>query len=328
MPTQDRSPGKGDEVLILSMGGLREFILSLGAVEAIRRHHPRTLIAALVAPAQESLARLCPHIDVVEDGYAEAGRSQRAAMTQALRKHGYKAVYDLDGDARAAELGKAMKGRLRSGPIWHAAPPEHRSLAAPERHALVLGAAGITASAASLAPDLHWVRALLGDPPKLQPEFLGIRGTYALIGLTSAPEGQPRRWPLNLLTDIVARLDAAKIVPVLTGPREAGPLAQQVQMKVRGAVNLIARGEAVQLIALSERCALAIGPDSAAVQLAGLYERPTIILNVEKAPPREQSPVRGGPSITITAPDLASQDGDTLWRAISQWTDVPGGGTT
>lgn len=328
MPKQERLPGKGDEILVLSMGGLREFILSLGAVEAIRRHHPRALIAALVAPAQESLARLCPHIDVVEDGYAEAGRSQRTMMAQALRKHGYKAVYDLDGDERAEEFGKAMKGRLRPGPVWHAAPPEHRSLAALERHALVLGAAGITASAASLAPDLHWVRALLGDAPKLQPEFFGIGGPYAMIGLTRAMEGEPRRWPLDLLVDIARRLDSAGLVPVLTGPREAGPLAQQAQMRVRGAVNLIARGEAAQLIALSERCAVAIGPDSAAIQLAGLYERPTIILNVETAPAREQSPVRGGPSITITAPDLASQDGDTLWRAISQWTEVPGGRTT
>lgn len=328
MGTRDRTSGHGDEVLILSMGGLREFILSLGAVGAIRKAFPRALIVGLVAPAQEELARLCPQIDLVEDGYAEAGRSERAFLVQALKKRGFKAIFDLDCDARADELAKAMKGRLGAGATWHRSTLEERNLAPIARHAALLKTAGLPVSSEALVPDLHWVRALLGDAPKLQPGFFGISKPFAMIGLTSAPEGHPRHWPVGLLTDLSARLDAAGLVPVLAGPREAGPLAQRVQMKVRGLVNLIARGEPVQVITLAERAAVVIGPDSAALQLGGLYGRPTIVLNVETASPREQSPVLRGPSITITAPDLASQDAATVWRAVSQWTEIPDTGTT
>lgn len=338
-PTSTRSlsnPGKAARhVLVLRGGDLRGFVLAMSAMQAIRSAHPRAELVLAVSSEVAPFARLCPFADTVVDDLASDSKQIRAARIAALRKTEFDMIYDLDGTKASAQLRAAMQPRFGqplpwSGPDADCAFPGGIAKAGQDeadRLASQLMTAGTIAKGTRLPPpSFAWMRAKLGNPPRLSPEYFAITPPYALIALDDGRAGVERCWPEGEVKALARRLVEANITPVLCGDKATGKLAQKVEMDVRAAKNIVARADIPQLISLVEQAAIVIGTDTATLQIAGILARPCILL----AASRVDDPARNAPltpmSITIHDPTLETISAETVWRAIARWNMAPGGG--
>lgn len=321
------NPGAAaSHVLVIRQSDLRGFVLALGALEALRRTHPRARITLGTSPEMETFARLCPFVDDVVTDLEHEDKRRRTERLRELRRIPFDIVYDLDGDARSEALLKALKPRFATAPL-SSGPTASATLSGASKPGSVSEIQRLTGQlilAGVEAPDipppnLAWVRHKMGDPPRLSPTYFGISGRYALVSVTSETVGEHLHWPQASVTRLCQSLAEGGITPVLIGPREAGALAQSVEMAVRDAKNLVARADACQLIALAERASLAVGPDSAAIQIAGLQEIPCLVLTTTQAARAAIDTPYGAPFITVHGKQIADIQSAALWQTLCCW---------
>ena len=110
------NPGESaTKVLIIKLSALGDFVLAMGAMRAIREHHPSAEITLLTTPPFESFAKACPYFDRVQtDGRPET-TSATTSMLRRLRAERYEIVYDLQNSGRTANYFQAMRPRP---PLW------------------------------------------------------------------------------------------------------------------------------------------------------------------------------------------------------------------
>lgn len=329
---QAKNPGKAAmSVLAIRQGNLRDMILAVGALKAIRDAHPRAKLTLVCAPANEAFVKVCPFVDETVTDLEHDDKKRRTNRVTELRKTRFDMIYDLDGDKRSAALFQALKPRFGSLPPWSGpapgAPFPSPELVAGttevERLSVQLIAAGTTPPGTEVRPDLAWVRPVLGDPPRLQPAYFAITGAYGLVALPAAAEGTPLHWPKAEVTKLCQHLAESGVTPVLTGPSEAGPIAQSIEMTLRAAKNLVARADATQLIALAETATVVIGPDSAAIQAAGLMGTPCMMLRADDATSVRQDAPLTPQKIILHDKRLETLTADTVWRTMSMWNLFP-----
>ncbi|MCI4643330.1 MAG: hypothetical protein MRY64_00930 [Hyphomonadaceae bacterium] len=336
MPNPDPSvqasnPGKAAmSVLAIRQGNLRDMILAIGALKAIRDAHPRAKLTVATCPETEAFAKLCPFIDEVISDLNHEDKKRRTNRIAELRRDGIDIVYDLDGTRESSALFQAFKPRFGSPPPW-SGPAPGAALPTPahapgtsevERLSRQLIAAGTAPQGSEVHPDLAWVRPVLGDPPRLQPAYFGITGAYALIALSGEKPKSAMHWPKIEVEGLCQRLADAGVTPVLTGPTQAGPMAQSIEMETRIAKNITTRADASQLIALAETASVVIGPDGAAIQAGGLMGTPCIMLRADTAPLRQDAPLTPQKIILHDA-RLETLTAETVWRTMSMWNLFP-----
>lgn len=326
-PGTKANPGtSASGILVVRQGNLRGFILALGALEALRRGHPRARITLVTSPEMEGFARLCPYVDEVVTDLEHDDKRRRTERLRALRGTSFDMVYDLDGDARSEALLRALKPRFGTAPMSSGPTPSATfsgasrpgSISEIQRLTGQLILAGIEFARLPV-PDLGWVRHKLGNPPRLTPGYFGISGRFALVSVNSEAVGPELHWPQGAVARLCHSLAEGGITPVLTGPRDAGPLAQSVEMAVRDAKNLVARADAGQLIALAQEADVAIGPDSAAIQIAGLQETPCLVLTTTRAARAGIDTPYDAPFITVHGKQVADIQSDALWQTLCCW---------
>lgn len=321
------NPGAAaSSVLAIRQSDLRGFVLALGALEALRRAHPRARITLVTSPELEAFAKLCPFVDDIVTDIQHDDKRRRTERTRELRSRAFDMVYDFDGDKRSETLLRALKPRFGSAPP-SSGPTESATLSGAwkpgsiseiQRLTSQLILAGIDFSRLP-APDLGWVRYKLGDPPRLSPGYFGISGRFALVSVNSEAVGPEFHWPKASVSRLCQRLVEGGVTPVLTGQRDAGPLAQSVEMEVRDAKNLVARADAGQLIALAKEAIVAIGPDSAAIQIAGLQETPCLLLTTTSVARTGIDMPYDAPVITLHGRQVEDIQSEALWQTLSCW---------
>ena len=329
---QSRNPGKtAMTVLAIRQGDQRDLLLAIGALKAISEAHPRAKLTLVTSPLAEAFAKVCPFVDEVISDLEHEDKRRRAGRVAELKRTDFDMIYDLDGDGRSASLFQALKPRFGPPPPWSGpapgAPfptPDRISGANDVEHlSAVLASAGAIQNDTQVRPDLTWVRPVLGDPPRLQPEYFGIKGAFAVIALPAAKPDTPLHWPKNEIAELCKRLSEAKVTPVLTGERDAGLFAQDVEMRERSAKNLVARADTTQLIGLVEKSCVAIGPDGFAMQAAGLMGTPCILLRADTATFAPQDPPLTPQKIILHDDTLSTITADTILRTMSIWNLFP-----
>jgi ADP-heptose:LPS heptosyltransferase len=231
-----------NRVLVIQLGGLADFVAALAAARLIREAHIGARITVLTTEATRELAELCPYFDTVE---ADGKPQEPQAITKLIariRAAKYDMIYDLEGSSRTKNY---FQGLRPWPPKWSGAvagashaylDPDRGHLNPLDRYAAQLAAAGLDIAAAPLMPDLSWLRSVLRDPPRLRPDFFGIRGDYVLLLPRGADAEPNRRWPQEKysLGITVAQLALAWVLrlPVVTsaiaGARRPGQIEETV----------------------------------------------------------------------------------------------------
>ena len=297
-------------VLVIKLGAIGEFVLSLPAMKRIRDAHPKADITLLTTPRFDQLARSSKYFNHVEAAGDAKGFGTAWTLARWIKKSKFDRVYDLENSSATDAIFGAMwpsapewSGIARGASLRHA-NPARSAMHVLERQADQLREAGIwpdapVAAGSAPPPDLSWI--LKRSPEPRPVPGAGKTKPYVLIapGGSTKPE---KLWPVDRFAALAGILAAKGFDIVVVGGPEESALARAIQHVARNARDLTGRTDFAQIAVLGARAALAIGNDSGATHLMAAAGAPTIAL-FSKATDPDLSAPRGYVAI-LTAVDL------------------------
>ncbi len=325
------NPGANAQtVLIIKLSALGDFVLSLGAMKAVREFHPSAKITLLTTPLFEDFAKLCPYVDHIETDGRPEGVKATASLIKRLKSAKYDIVYDFQTSGRTKNyftaLSKGGKTPLWSGHHEKAAffhdNGARGSLHSIDRLNEQLAVAGVAPNGRWLGksapmPDLSWIRPLLGDPPRLQPAFFQLTQPYMLLIPGASAHREAKRWPEERYAELASRIADAGVMPAIIGGKSEGPLAHAIQKLEPRVKNLVTRTDFFQIATLAEKAAFVVGNDTGPMHMSTLAGAPGIALfALTESDPDHAAP--RGPDVVIinSAPTLSGLSVDDVWQSV------------
>ena len=281
-----------DNILIIKLAALGDFVQALGPMQAIRRHHPNARLTLLTTAPFEPLAALSGWFDGIWLDSRPKWHQPVAwlSLRRRLRRGHFRRVYDLQTSDRSSGYLKLWWPDPR--PEWsgiaagcshrHANPDRDR-MHTLERQAEQLVAAGIEHTP---PPDLDW---LDGDV-----DGFDLPARFALIAPGGAPHRPDKRWPAERYRALAENLAARDIMPVSIGTPADGPATAALAGVGR---DLVGATDLLQLAGLARRAMLAIGNDTGPMHLAAAIGCPTLVLYSHASDPALC--LQRGPNVAI-----------------------------
>ena len=317
-------------VLIIKLSALGDFVLSLGAMRAVRLFHPSARITLLTTPPFEEFARLCPYIDLVETDGRPEGLKATASLISRIRRAQYDIVYDFQTSGRTRNYFTALS-RSGRAPLWSGhhekaaffhANPARGAMHSIDRLAEQLEYAGLARDGAWPGnrrpfPDLGWVRPRLGDPPRLSPAYFGIRSPYMLLIPGASAHREAKRWPAHHYAELAGRIADTGISPVILGGRAESQLAHDIARQEPRVTNLVTRTDLFQIVTLAETAAFVVGNDTGPMHMATHAGAPGIALfALSESDPDHSAPRGPHPVIVNSAEKLSDLSVDDVWQSV------------
>jgi ADP-heptose:LPS heptosyltransferase len=285
-------------ILVIKLGSIGEFVLSLPAMSRIRQAHPRADITLLTTPRFLELAKSSRYFNHVEPAGEAGGIGAPFALAGWIKRSGFQRVYDLENSAATKGIFRALwpgrpewSGAVTGASLRHR-NPERSHMHVLERQADQLRAAGIWPDAPVEAgsappPDLSWILKRAPDqrpvPGQAKPK------PYVVL----APGGSSkadRRWPIESYSELAGQLYGRGFDIVVVGGPEESAMARTIQRTASRARDLTGRTDFAQLAVLGARAALGVGNDSGATHLMAAAGAPTIALFSKASDPELSGP--------------------------------------
>ena len=285
-------------VLVIKLGSLSEFVLSLPAMKRIREAHPKVHITLLTTPRFAELARSSRYFDHVEPSGDRQGFGAAMSLASWIRRSRFDRVYDLENSSHTRRVFNTMwPGRPEwSGDVrgaTHRCTTRHRArMHVLERQADQLKTAGIWPDAPTVPgdappPDLSWILRRAAAPRPMPGA--ATPKPYALLspGGTLRPQ---ERWPLENYAELARRLYEHGLDVLVIGAPEESAMARAIQRTTPRARDLTGGADFAKIAALGARAALAVGNSSGAMHLIAAAGAPTIALFAGGADPEISGP--------------------------------------
>jgi ADP-heptose:LPS heptosyltransferase len=281
-----------ENILVIKLSALGDFILSLGAFQAIRAYHPGAQITLLTTRPFQKLAESSGCFDAVWlDDRPPLWRPDRwLALGRRLRKARFDRVYDLQRSQRSG-----WYFRLAGRPEWVGAvagcshryvPPPGPARHIAEREAAQLAAAGVGAIE---LPDLSFVDADLGR--------FALTPPYGLLVPGSAPHRPAKRWPAERFAELAQALAAQGTTPVLLGTESEARALARIARACPAARDLCGETGLEEIAALARGARLAVGNDTGPMHLIAAAGCPSLVLYSAESDPLRTAP--RGPKVAI-----------------------------
>ena len=289
-------------ILVIKLSALGDFVLSIGAFQAIRAHHARARITLLTTKPFARLAEASGCFDQVWiDARPPVRRPDRwLALGRRLRRAGFDRVYDLQRSDRTAGYfylagrpqwvgtvaGCSHRYRMPREPLPHVA----------EREAEQLAGAGV---APIEAPDLSFLEADIGR--------FDLTGPYALLVPGSAPHRPAKRWPAARFAALARDLAGRGVTPVLLGTGAEARALAEIAAACPEARDLCGRTGLEELATLARGAAFAVGNDTGPMHLIAAAGCPCLVLYSADSDPAHTAP-RGEKVAILREASLADLD--------------------
>ena len=297
-------------ILVIKLSALGDFILSLGAFQAIRAHHPGARITLLTTGPFQQLGAASGCFDEVWiDDRPPLWRPDRwLALGRRLRAARFDRVYDLQRSDRSG-----WYFRLAGRPVWVGAvagcayrylPPPGPALHIAEREAAQLAAAGVGPIE---RPDLSFFDADLGR--------FALTPRTALLVPGSAPHRPAKRWPVARFAALARELAAQGTTPVLLGTKAEARELAEIARACPAARDLCGETGLAEIAALARGAALAVGNDTGPMHLIAAAGCPCLVLYSAESDPARTAP--RGPKVAILHEEpLENLDLDRVMAAL------------
>ena len=288
-----------NSVLVIKLGTIAEFVLSLPAMKRIREAHPAADITLLTTSRFEQIAKSSRYFNHVTPEGEGGGFGHTWAVIRWIRRHKFDRIYDLEGSKFTGALFQGLRPFPPewSGPASGAAlqhrNPRRGEMHVLERQAEQLQQAGIWADAPTAPgmappPDLSWI-VRRAPEPRPTPGAVKPR-PYVLMAPGGSRKNTDKLWPVENYAALAGRLHALGLDIVIVGGPEESALARAIQHTVKHARDLTGRADFAQIAVLGARAALAVGNDSGATHLAAAAGAPTIALFSKASDPQLSGP--------------------------------------
>lgn len=301
-----------ERILVIVLGSLGDAVLATAPMAALRAHHASAQITVLTPKSNVRFFANSPFVDRVDARWPLKKPMDKVKFHWALRNERYGMVYDLTNNEDSEALFKALNPFPPnwSGDVEGCSHPHvdrsRLTLHRLDRYADQMMVCGIGpkegfAPGLSPLPDLAWTSALLGDPVKASPAFHGIDGPFAFLAPEGAPDDPSKRWPSSRYGELANALHERGIQPVLVGGPGAVNLALEIRAIAPKSLDLVARLDMFQFIALSRQAVLAVGSEGDLAIIAAAAGAPTLaIINPNETSVRKAAP-RGTDTVGLVA---------------------------
>jgi len=283
-------PPERERVLVIKLGALGDFLLSVGPMQAIRRHHPEAHLTLLTRAAYHDLAASSGLFDAIEIDPEPRGPSLGWLERRSwFRQHAFTRVYDLQTSSRTAWYFRLTwpappdwSGKVAGCSLRHVYPADH-GMHTIERQRAQLALAGIDA-----VP--------LADLCFLDGDLSGfdLPARIAILIPGASPDRPLKRWPAERFGELARTLKRDGLTPVLIGREDATDAARSIRAAEPAARDLTMRTDLGQLAALARRAALAVGNDTGPTHLVSLAGCPTLALFGPDSDPAKTGPAGPG----------------------------------
>jgi len=281
-------PGDYERILVIRLGALGDFVLSLGPMAAIRRFHPKARIVLLTTPPYAALARAAPYADEVWiDERPPWWRPWSTwSLQRRLRRAKFQRVYDLQTSGRTAGYWRALGRPEWSGHVpgsSHAhADPARDAMHTADRQRAQLKIAGID----DVPPaDLSWAKSDLERFALKQPFVLFVPG-----GSAHRPA---KRWPADKYTALARTFARTGVTPVFIGGSNEAAVLAEIARHVPEGVNLCGKTSFADIAALARAALGAVGNDTGPMHLAAAAGAPSLVLFSSESDPTLCAPRPG-----------------------------------
>jgi ADP-heptose:LPS heptosyltransferase len=247
-------------ILVIRLGALGDFFLSLGPFAAIRALHAADEVTLLTTAPFAALARRAPWFDRVEVDARPAVFEVPGWLRLRRQLAGFDFVYDLQTSGRSSQYfllaGRPPWSGIAAGCSHPHANPQRDYMHTLERQREQLQMAGVENFP---PPDLSWLQR---RPAAELPE------PYALLVPGAAPARPRKRWPAARFGALAALLAAGGLAPVVVGAAAEAPLAAIVRAACPTAIDLTGQTAIADLPGLAAGAAFAVGNDTGPMHIA------------------------------------------------------------
>ncbi|MCB1556127.1 MAG: glycosyltransferase family 9 protein [Alphaproteobacteria bacterium] len=291
-----------ENILVIKLGALGDFIQALGAMAGIRRHHPAARITLLTTPPFVALAEKSGYVDQVMvdrrpkwwDGAGWLSLARR------LNDGRFSRVYDLQNNDRTALYFRLFRKRKRLEWVGAAPGASHQNVS-PERtkghsfdgHVQTLALAGIRDL---LFDDLSWMESDLTR--------FNIPRPYVLMVPGCAPQHPHKRWPAAFYAALACSLTRDNYHIAVVGSKDESPLAATICEACPAAMDLTGQTDLWDLPALARGAAGSVGNDTGPMHIIGATGCPSLVLFSKAGNPARHAP-KGACVAVLQEPDLA-----------------------
>jgi len=297
-------PTDYERVLVIRLGALGDFVLSLGPMAAIRRFHAKARVTLLTTAPFASLARASPYCDeVMIDERAPWWKPWRGSeLARRLRRGGFQRVYDLQTSGRTARYWRAMGRPEWSGHIAGASHPhtdgDRDRLHTVERQRAQLKLAGLDDIPAA---DLSWAEA--------DVRRFAVKEPYVLLVPGGSAHRPKKRWPAEKYTALARMFVRLGIAPVLLGGEAEAPVLAEIERHVPEGINLGGKTSFEEIAVLARTALGAVGNDTGPMHLIAAAGAPSLVLFSSESDPGLCAPrpgAQGGKVAILRKPDLVA----------------------
>lgn len=281
------SAPKTQNILVIKLGALGDFIQSLGAMRGVRAHHQDAKITLLTTKPFVALAEKSKYFDeIIIDERPKFYQLQKwLVLRNKLNDGAFCRVYDLQNNDRTGIYFKLMSPR----PEWvgTAKGASHRNIS-PARtqglafygHQQTLALGGVS----DISIDtLNWIEADISK--------FNLKNPYALLVAGSAPTRPEKRWPASYYAEIASQLVSHNIQPVLIGTDDEGALLNEIKARCPEAVNLGGQTSLYDIPALTRGAQFALGNDTGPMHLIAPSGTNTLVLFSRHSNPKRHAPL-------------------------------------
>ncbi len=275
-----RNHGVRTRILICGPNWIGDTIMSMPAVQALRRNEPQAIIAILVKPHIAPLWRMHAAPDLVlslEPGVKGIWRAARR-----LRRERFDWAYILPHSVRSAlppwlagmprRIGfpAALRDLLLHGVVRPFPSSQRKHQVYENMDMLAPAEAGNRVEAPELMFNEERVQAILNTFSWQPQNVVGL--------IPGAARGPSKRWPPDSFAALGRRLrDDGWDIAIFGGPGES-PLCARVAESIDSAVNLAGKTTIEQWAVLLRSCRLVVANDSGGMHLSAAAGAPVIAI--------------------------------------------------
>lgn len=305
-----------NRILVIKLSALGDFILALGAMEAIRRHHKDAHMTLLTTQPFFDIAWRSGYFnDVIVDSRPKFYEVREwYFLFRRLSQGCFSRVYDLQMNRRTKIYRRLFlekpewSGVIEGSPLFYP-NPQWRQLHAFRRHQEVLKAAGIDVR----LPDLSWMAADVGLFKLAKPYVLLIPG--------SAPLHPEKRWPAVRYGALGLRLIKQGYHVAVLGTQAEADVVARVVKSCPGIVDLSGQTSLYDIATLARGAAVTVGNDTGPTHLTAAAGCPTVALFCTGVSSPERSAPVGKCVRTMQAEDLRDISMDAVYKTCLQALD-------
>jgi len=299
-----------ERILVIKLSALGDFILALGAMAAIRRHHKHAHITLLTTRPFLDIAQRSGYFnDIIIDPRPKFYEFQGwYFLFKRFNQENFARVYDLQLNERTKIYHRLFmkapewSGVIPGSPLFYP-NPEWRNMHAFKRHQEMLKLAGIDEVR---LPDISWMTTDIS--------LFKIKPPYILLIPGSAEAHPEKRWPAMRYGALGLKLMRDGYTVAVLGTKAEADVIERVVKSCPGITDLSGQTSLYDIATLARFAAGAVGNDTGPTHLVSLAGCPTVALFCTAASNPDYSAPVGKSVQVIQADDLNDVSVDAVYQ--------------